>query len=57
MIKKNRIVFLVSLMILALILPAMAQSDNAVELNTLEGPSHVQFLAQRFQELADAKNI
>jgi multiple sugar transport system substrate-binding protein len=57
MIKKNRIVFLVSLMILALILPVMAQSDNAVELNTLEGPSHVQFLAQRFQELADAKNI
>lgn len=57
MAKKKWFTVFAGLMLFAIILPATAQTDSAVELNTLEGPAHVQFLTQRFQELAATKNI
>lgn len=64
MLRKLGTMLVVSLMMSAFSLPLMAKgqsetpdSGGAVELNTLEGPAHVQFLTERFQQLADQKGI
>jgi multiple sugar transport system substrate-binding protein len=57
MLKNFGTVFVVCLALMAAALQASAQAKNEVELNTLEGPAHVQFYTQRFQQLANEKGI